>query len=95
MTRGNTVDDGEALRTNIVFHCRPILAPDVDCAGNGFRSDGCRPTPGKVRGVEALWVVDASTLPDIPSVATNVTTIVVAERIAAKHISNRHAVPRR
>jgi choline dehydrogenase-like flavoprotein len=62
---------------------------------NGFRSDGCRPTPGKVRGVEALWVVDASTLPDIPSVATNVTTIVVAERIAAKHISNRHAVPRR
>jgi NADP-dependent 3-hydroxy acid dehydrogenase YdfG len=29
-------------------------------------------------------VVDASILPDIPSVATNVTTIMVAERIAAK-----------
>jgi choline dehydrogenase len=30
---------------------------------------------GKVRGVEALRVVDASTLPDIPSLPTNVTTI--------------------
>jgi choline dehydrogenase len=39
---------------------------------------------GKVRGVEGLRVVDASILPDIPSVATNVTTIMVAERIAAK-----------
>jgi choline dehydrogenase len=39
---------------------------------------------GKVRGVEALRVVDASILPDIPSVATNVTTIMVAERIAAR-----------
>jgi choline dehydrogenase-like flavoprotein len=29
-------------------------------------------------------VVDASILPDIPSVPTNVTTIMVAERIAAK-----------
>jgi choline dehydrogenase len=47
------------------------------------------PTPvldawGKVRGVEALCVVDASILPDIQSVATNVTTIMVAERIATK-----------
>jgi choline dehydrogenase len=38
---------------------------------------------GKVRGVQGLRVVDASILPDIPSVATNVTTIMVAERIAA------------
>jgi choline dehydrogenase len=39
---------------------------------------------GKVRGVEALRVVDPSIIPDIPSVATNVTTIMVPERIAAK-----------
>jgi choline dehydrogenase len=38
---------------------------------------------GKVRGIEALRVVDASILPDIPSVPTNVTTIMVAERIAS------------
>ena len=35
-------------------------------------------TGGEVR------VVDASILPDIPSVPTNVTTIMMAERIAAK-----------
>jgi choline dehydrogenase-like flavoprotein len=39
---------------------------------------------GKVRGLQALRVVDASILPEIPSVPTNVTTIMVAERIAAK-----------
>ena len=39
---------------------------------------------GKVRGVGALHVVDASILPDIPSAPTNLTTIMVAERIAAK-----------
>ena len=37
-----------------------------------------------MRGVEALRVVDASILPDIPSVPTNVTTIMMAERIAAR-----------
>ena len=39
---------------------------------------------GKVRDIEGLRVADASILPDIPLVATNVTTIMVAERIAAK-----------
>jgi choline dehydrogenase-like flavoprotein len=44
---------------------------------------------GKVRGVEALRVVDASILPDIPSVPTNVTTIRVVESIAAKLSAER------
>jgi len=39
---------------------------------------------GLMRDVEALRVVDASILPEIPSVPTNVTTIMVAERIGAK-----------
>jgi choline dehydrogenase len=38
----------------------------------------------ELRAIKALRVVDASIRPDIPSVSTNVTTIVVAERIAAK-----------
>jgi choline dehydrogenase len=38
---------------------------------------------GAVRGIGALRVVDASILPAVPSVATNLTTIMVAERIAA------------
>ncbi|MCZ4507750.1 GMC family oxidoreductase N-terminal domain-containing protein [Streptomyces sp. ActVer] len=37
---------------------------------------------GRVRGVSGLRVVDASILPDIPSVATNLTVIMVAELIA-------------
>ena len=67
------------------LQCRRLPAPDIDGA-DGTYSD---PTAvvdawGTVRGVEGLRIVDASILPDIPSVATNVTTIMVAERIAAK-----------
>jgi choline dehydrogenase len=52
---------------------------------------------GRVRGVEALRVVDASILPDIPSAPTNVTTIMVAERIAAKLAASAlsHEIPMR
>jgi choline dehydrogenase len=82
---GSAVDDGEALRANIVATVEAYLHP-TSTVPMGADSD---PTAvvdawGKVRGVEALRVVDASILPDIPSVPTNVTTIMVAERIAAK-----------
>jgi choline dehydrogenase len=39
---------------------------------------------GRVRGIRNLRVVDASIFPDVPSVATHVTTLVAAEHIAAK-----------
>ena len=88
MAPGNTVDDGDALCTNIVASVAAYLHP-TSTVPMGADSD---PTAvvdawGKVRGVEALRVVDASILPDIPSVATNVTTIMVAERIAAKLVA--------
>ena len=38
---------------------------------------------GAVKGVSALRVVDASIMPTVTSVATNLTTIMIAERIAA------------
>jgi choline dehydrogenase len=84
MAPGNTVDDGEALRTNIVANVAAYLHP-TSTVPMGADAD---PTAvvdawGKVRGVEALRVVDASILPEIPSVPTNVTTIMLAERIAA------------
>ncbi len=37
----------------------------------------------RVRGVDNLWVVDASVMPAIPSVPPNLTTIMIAERAAA------------
>jgi choline dehydrogenase-like flavoprotein len=42
---------------------------------------------GAVRGVDSLHVVDASIMPDIPSVATNLTTIMVAEAIGRRLIN--------
>jgi choline dehydrogenase len=79
------VDDDEALRTNIVANIAAYLHP-TSTVPMGGDSD---PTAvvdawGKVRGVKSLHVVDASIIPDIPSVATNVTTIMLAERIASK-----------
>lgn len=38
--------------------------------------------PG-VRGVDNLWVTDASIMPDIPRANTNLTCIMIGERIAA------------
>jgi choline dehydrogenase len=84
MAPGSTVD-GEALRANIISTVGAYLHP-TSTVPMGTDSD---PTAvvdawGNVRDIEALRVVDASILPDIPSVGTNVTTIMVAERIAAK-----------
>ena len=42
---------------------------------------------GRVRGVQGLRVVDASVFPEIPSTPTNLTTIMVAERIAASIVA--------
>jgi choline dehydrogenase len=85
MAPGNAVDDVAALRANIVASVAAYLHP-TSTVPMGADSDPTAAVDawGKVRGVEALRVVDASILPDIPSVATNVTTIMVAERIAAK-----------
>jgi len=82
---GHTVDDGVALRANIVSNVAAYLHP-TSTVPMGPDSDptGVVDAWGRVRGIEALRVVDASILPDIPSVATNVTTIMVAERIAGR-----------
>jgi len=82
---GNVVRNGESLRANIVATVDAYEHP-TSTVPLGADSD---PTAvvnawGNVRGIEALRVVDASVFPDIPSAPTNVTTIMVAERIAAK-----------
>jgi choline dehydrogenase len=35
---------------------------------------------GRVRGVDGLWVADASLMPSIPSAHTNLTTLMMGER---------------
>lgn len=37
---------------------------------------------GAVHGTNGLWVADASVMPAIPAANTNLSTIVIAERIA-------------
>jgi choline dehydrogenase len=84
MAPGREVDDGEALRANIVANVGAYLHPTSTVPmGAAMDPTAVVDAWGKVRGIEALRVVDASILPEIPSVPTNVTTIMVAERIAA------------
>ena len=85
MTPGKTVNNDEALRANIVANVAAYLH-GTSTVPMGTDSDPMAVVDawGNVRGVEGLRVVDASILPEIPSVGTNVTTIMLAERIAAK-----------
>jgi choline dehydrogenase len=85
MAPGAGIGDEKALRANIVANVAAYQHPTSTVAMGADTDRTAVVDPwGKVRGVEALRVIDASILPDIPSVATNVTTIMVAERIAAK-----------
>jgi choline dehydrogenase len=47
---------------------------------------------GRVRGVDRLRVVDASIIPEVPSATTNVTVIMVAERISQLAYASTPAV---
>jgi choline dehydrogenase len=81
---GHAVDD-TTLRANIVANVATYLHPTSTVPmGSDADPNAVVDAWGKVRGVDALRVVDASIMPEIPSVPTNVTTIMMAERIAAK-----------
>ncbi|ABB08509.1 Glucose-methanol-choline oxidoreductase [Burkholderia lata] len=81
---GISANDPAALRANIIANAAAYLHP-TSTVPMGAESDPSAVVDplGRVRGVEALRVVDASIMPEIPSVPTNVTTIMLAERIAA------------
>jgi choline dehydrogenase len=82
---GTAVDDGEPLRANIVAYVAAYPHP-TSTVRMGANSDPRTVVDawGRVRGIDALRVVDASIIPEIPSATTNVTTIMIAERIAAQ-----------
>lgn len=84
MTPGAQVLEGQALRKNIISNVAGYQHP-TSSVPMGVDSDKSAVVDhwGAVRGIAALRVVDASIIPDIPSVATNLTTIMLSERISA------------
>ncbi|MFG2057604.1 GMC family oxidoreductase [Micromonospora sp. NPDC048930] len=83
---GPAVEDGDtvglirAIRSRVGSYHHPVgtcaMGPDP---GRGAVVDA----RGAVHGIRGLWVADASVMPTIPSANTHLSTIVVAERIAA------------
>ena len=84
MAPGSSVLEGEALRRNIVANVAGYQHPtsSVPMGADGDKT-AVVDAWGAVRSIAALRVIDASIIPDIPSVATNLTTIMLAERISA------------
>lgn len=85
MMPGEDVQDDAALRKAVVAAVDGYAHP-TSTAPMGADGDPAAVVDesGKVRGVEGLHVVDASIMPEIPSVATNVTTIMIAEAISRR-----------
>ena len=72
-------DPDQVLRTVETFHhpvgsCRMGRQDDPEAVVDAG---------GRVRGVEGLWVVDASVMARVPSANTHLATIALAERLAA------------
>lgn len=70
-----------AIKQNIASYAHPTSSAPM---GYFSSKEAVVDLEGRVHHVEGLRVVDASIFPDIISVATNITVIAVAERIADK-----------
>jgi choline dehydrogenase-like flavoprotein len=70
---GEDVGAEEHVRSNV----RGFFHPVGTCAIDQVLDERCR-----VLGVENLYVVDASAIPEIPAANTNLTTVALAERAA-------------
>jgi choline dehydrogenase len=76
------VDDGaiaEAVRGAPTTEAHPIGTCSMGPAGSSW---GVVDQRGQVHGVDGLYVIDASIMPTLPVVPTNMTTIMLAERCA-------------
>jgi choline dehydrogenase len=85
MTPGAEIQDDEALKQAIIASVDGYAHP-TSTVPVGASDDPAAVVDenGAVRGVDGLHVVDASIMPEIPSVATNVTTIMIAEAISRR-----------
>lgn len=85
MTPGREVQDDDALRQAVIVSVDGYAHPTSTVPmGGADDPTAVVDAQGAVRGVQGLHVVDASIMPDIPSVATNVTTIMLAEMISRR-----------
>jgi choline dehydrogenase len=78
---GNAVADDdlpEAIASNIAVYGHPTSTVPMGGPGDPW---GVVDAVGAVKGLTGLRVVDASIMPEIPSTVTNLTTIMIAERI--------------
>lgn len=92
MTPGACVDGDDALEAAIAanldtYHHGSSTTPMGGDTDHGAVVDAA----GRVRHVQGLRVVDASIFPESPSTPTNLTTIMLAERIAVSLLGNRQA----
>ncbi|MBV9354978.1 MAG: GMC family oxidoreductase N-terminal domain-containing protein [Chloroflexi bacterium] len=77
-------DDRDALASSIRANVATYHHPVGTCRmGTDPRTGAVVNARGRVYGVDRLYVADASIMPTIPSVNTNLPTIMLAERIAA------------
>lgn len=82
---GHTIDDADdvGLARSIFRRVSPYHHPVGTCAMGPDPDTGAVVTErGAVHGIDRLWVADASIMPTIPAANTNLSTIVIAERIA-------------
>jgi choline dehydrogenase len=76
------VDDGalaSAIQGAPTTEAHPIGTCSMGPAGSSW---GVVDQRGKVHGIDGLYVIDASIMPALPVVPTNLTTIMIAERCA-------------
>jgi 5-(hydroxymethyl)furfural/furfural oxidase len=77
------VEDDAALADHIRENVAGTFHPVGTCRmGAADDRDAVTDAAGRVRGVDALRVIDASIMPTIPRGNTNIPTIMVAEKLA-------------
>jgi choline dehydrogenase len=75
--------EGDALR-ELVQTATPAYAHGIGTCRMGPRADvAVVDQTGRVHGLTGVWVIDASIFPALPSVPTNSTSMVLAERCVA------------
>ncbi len=79
----STVDDDETLRTFLYDHVSHLVHPVGTCRMGPADDPGAVVDQyGRVHGLEGLRVADAAIMPDLPRANTNLSAIMIGERVA-------------